>query len=175
MAVADTKRERIVGRVVNRLHQIRADIEINVYNTEIGRPETVFVWRTGKISPEELAAFPQQMALVVRDLDETKATDGDHTKVNTLSTQKVSRDLHMQIEIVCGGENAPATIRKIIADIETAIRKDIRWRDVDGKPLAIGTRPRIDRSIVEQESLKIGGVVYEFFIHYLTGAFNPYE
>lgn len=171
--IPQTKRERIVGRVVNRLHQIRMDLEPEVYNTSVGK--NVFEWRTGIFSPEELEAFEGEMALVVRDLDETKATDGDHTKVNTLSTQKVTRDLHMQIEIVVAGTDAPQKARKIIADIESAIRKDIRWRDAESKPLAIGTRPRIDRSIVEQESRKIGGVVYEFFIHYATQAFNSYE
>lgn len=171
--IPETKRERIFGRVVNRLHQIRADLEPEVYNTRVGL--NVFEWRTGKVSEEELETFDGEMALVVRDLDETKATDGDHTKVNTLSTQKVTRDLHMQIEIFTAGTDAPQKIRKIIADIESAIRKDIRWRDAENKPLAIGTRPRIDRSIVEQESRKIAGVVYEFFIHYATQAFNPYE
>lgn len=174
MALPQTKRERIVNRVINRLHQIRSDIEPDKYNFKFGQ-SNVFYWRTGIISQEELASFEGEMALVVRDLDETKATDGDHTKVNTVNTQKVARDLHMQIEIVCGGEDAPMTRNKIIADIETAIRQDIRWRDVDNKPLAIGTRPRIDRSVVEQESRKVGGVVYEFFVHYATQAFNPYE
>lgn len=173
MPLPETKRERIVARVINRLHNIRADAEPEKYNTEIGR--NVFYWRTGFISEEELQAFEGNMALVVRDLDETKATDGDHTKVNTVNTQKVLRDLHMQIEIVCSGEDAATTRNKIIADIETAIRQDIRWRDASQVALAIGTRPRIDRSIVEQESRKVGGVVYEFFINYATKAFNPYE
>lgn len=167
----DSKRDRIVKAVIARLEAIQTGAG---YQTNVG--EHVFYWRTGTMSEEELNGFSEHAALVVRDLDETKATDGDHTKITKLNTQKFSRDLHIQIEIVCGDEDAPTRLRKYIADIETAIGKDIRWRDVDtGQPLAIGTRPRIDRSVVEQESKKIGGVVYEFFIFYATDAFNPYQ
>jgi hypothetical protein len=175
MAVVLTKREKIVAQVVARLQSIAAS---NVtpppvgYQTNIG--QNVYYWRTGAISEEELSSFAETAALVVRDLDETKATDGDHTKVTKLSTEKHARDLHMQVEIVCGGSDAPSRVHKIIADIEMAIKNDVRWK-ADGKPLAIGTRPRIDRSIVEQESRKIGGVVYEFFILYVTDSFNPYQ
>lgn len=173
----ETKREKLFGRVVNRLHQIRADIEPDKYNTQVG--SFVFDWRTGTISEEELAAFTDKAALVVRDLDETKSVNGEHTAITVQplhgGKQKFIRELHMQIEIVCGGEASPTLVRKIIADVETAIRQDVRWHDASNKALALGTRPRIDRSVVEQESKKIAGVVYEFFIHYATDAFNSYQ
>jgi hypothetical protein len=175
MALPQTKREKIFGRVLNRLHQIRSDVEPDKYNTQVGKH--VFDWRTGYFSEEEMTSFEDGAALVLRDLDETKATNGDHNLLVTQhgGIQKFERVLHMQIEIVGVGESAPTLIRKIIADIETAIGQDTRWRDVNGKALALGTRPRIDRSVVEQESKKVGGVVYEYFIHYTTTAFNPYE
>lgn len=176
MALPQTKRERIFDRVLNRLHNIRSDNEPDKYNTQVGR--YVFPWRTGTVSEEELESFVDHAALVLRDVDETKATNGNHTlPVTNLNggTQKFERELHIQIEVFSGGEESPTLIRKVIADIETAIRQDIRWRDVSGKALALGTRPRIDRSIVEQESKKVGGVIYEFFIHYTTDAFNSYQ
>lgn len=176
MALPETKREKIFGRVLNRLHQIRSDDEPDKYNTQVGKH--VFDWRTGYFSEEEMASFEDQAALVLRDLDETKATNGNHTLIVTNQnggTQKFERELHMQVEVVSVGELSPTLIRKIIADIETAIKQDTRWRDVSGKALALGTRPRIDRSVVEQESKKVAGVVYEFFIHFTTDAFNSYQ
>jgi hypothetical protein len=177
MALPQTKRQKIFDRVLNRLHNIRSDNEPDKYNTQVGRH--VFPWRTGYFSEEELASFEDTAALVVRDVDETKAVNSDHTKPVTerakfVTDQKFERELHMQIEIVQSGETSPSTIRQIIADIETAIRQDIRWRDESGKALALGTRPRIDRSVVEQESKKVSGVIYEFFVHYATDAFNSY-
>src|ERR1051326_9216758 len=175
MALPETKREKIFGRVLNRLHQIRSDVEPDKYNTQVGRH--VFDWRTGYYSEDEISSFEDGAALALRDLDETKAVNGNHELMVAQhgGTQKFERVLHMQIEIVGTGESAPTLIRKIIADIETAIGEDTRWRDVSGKALALGTRPRIDRSVVEQESIKVGGVVYEFFIIYTTDAFNPYR
>lgn len=176
MALPETKRQKIFGRVLNRMHQIRSDDEPDKYNTQAGRH--VFGWRTGTISEEELASFTDQAALIVRDVDETKAANGDHTLLVTHlrgGNQKFVRELHIQIEIACGGEDADGLARKVIADVEIAVSQDVRWHDVNGKPLAIGTRPRIDRSVVEQESKKIGGVVIEFFIIYATGAFDPYQ
>lgn len=173
MALTQTKRERIIARVQHRLEGIRSDIEPDAYNTQVGR--NVFYFRTGMFSEEELEGMEGEAALVFRDIDETKATDGETKKVNRLSTEMFSRDLHMQIEIVQIGKDSPSTIHKIIADIESAIRKDIRWRETTGHALAIGTRPRLDRSVVEQESKKVSGVIYECFITYVTKAFNAYE
>lgn len=172
MAVpSETKREKLVRVQLARLRTIL--IASGDYNTDIGNQ--VFYFRTGTFSEEELAAFTGNCALVVRDIDETKAVYGDHTRLNKVSTEPFARDLHMQLEIVQVGTTSPTTVHKVIADIETAIRKDIRWKDVDGKALAIGTRPRIDRSVVEQESKKVAGVIYEYFVHYTTQAFNAYE
>lgn len=176
MALPQTKRQKIFDRVLNRMHQIRSDVEPDKYNTQAGRH--VFPWRQGTISEEELASFTDTAGLIVRDVDETKATNGDHTlPVTNLrgGEQKFIRELHIQIEVACGTESAADLARKVIADVEVAVSQDARWHDVNGRPLAIGTRPRIDRSVVEHESLKVGGVVIEFFIHYVTGAFNPYQ
>lgn len=167
---SESKREKIVRRLIARLQTI---LIAGDYNTNVG--QNVFYWRTGTFSEEELAGMSGNCALIVRDIDETKATDGEVTKVNRNSHEHFARDLHIQIEIVQLGTASPTTIHKIIADIEYAIRSDIRWKDTDGTALAIGTRPRIDRSVVEQESKKVSGVIYEFFIHYVTSAFNAYQ
>ena len=165
----ESKRTRIIGRVKARFEGIK---KAQGFKTDLGL--NVFVWRTGTFSEEELEGMPDG-ALVIRDIDEIKTVEGDQTKVNKLSTEKFMRELHIQCEIVTSGTDAAEKFRKAVADIETAIRKDVRWKDAEGKPLAIGTRPRIDRSVVEQQSRKVGGDIYEFFIHYVTGAFNAYE
>lgn len=171
MAIPKTKREKLMERIVLRFQGIRADLEPDVYNTSVGN--NVFYFRTGTISEEELEGMPDG-ALVVRDIDETKATDGEATKKVTSGHEAFGRDLHVQVELLQSGTAAPIQLHKLIADIETAIRKDVRWRDSDGNALAAGTRPRLDRSVVEQESKKIAGNIYEFFVYYVTKAFNSY-
>src|SRR5690349_5002809 len=107
MALPETNREQLFGRVLNRLHQIRSDVESDKYNTQVGR--YVFPWRTGTISEEELDTFEDKAALVLRDLDETKATNSDHEAIVVQpqhgGKQKFIRVLHMQVEIACGGED----------------------------------------------------------------------
>lgn len=167
-----SKRTKLMNRVQARFQGIRADLEPTVYNTNVGKH--VFYFRTGTISEEELEGFDGDVALIIRDIDEIKFTDGEPNKKVISMHEAFGRDLHVQVELIGSGTNAPLELHKLIADVETAIGKDVRWKDEVGSALAIGTRPRIDRSVVEQESKKIGGVIYEFFIYYKTGAFNPY-
>jgi phage-related protein len=163
------KRAKIVARVIVRFGQIQ---KANGYLTDAG--SNVDYWRTGTYSEEEMSD-KSDGAICVRDIDEAKTVEGDATKVNKLSTEKFMRHLHIQVELARGGTQSPSDIHNVIADIETAIRKDVRWKDEDGKFLAVGTRPRLDRSVVEQNTLKISGTIYEFFIQYITDAFNPYQ
>lgn len=169
--MADSKRQKIVARVLLRFKDIKTD---NDYETNVGN--NVDYWRTGPYSEEEMAEKPDG-ALGVRDIDEIKTVEGDQRRVvkHIGGTEKFERDLHIQVEIGKSGSQSPTDIHKIIADIETAIGKDVRWKDADGKALAVGTRPRLDRSIVDQQTLKTSGVIYEFFIRYITDAFNPYQ
>lgn len=164
-----SKRERIMDLVIARLKSI---LTTAGYQTNVGN--NVDYWRTGSFSEEEMADKPEG-ALGVRDLDEIKSVEGDNRKVaRGIGTEKFERDIHVQVEIAKTGEQSPTDVHKIIADIETAIGKDVRWHE-GAKALAIGTRPRIDRSLVDQQTLKTSGVVYEFFIRYVTDAFNPYR
>ncbi len=163
-----TKREILVELVLARLRTITTT---NGFRTNAGG--NVDYWRTGSYSEEEMAD-KTDAALILRDIDELKTVEGDPTKVNKVPTEKFLRHLHMQIEIALTGSQSPSEIHKVIADIEMAIRKDVRWH-TGGKAVAVGTRPRLDRSVVEQNSLKTSGIVYEFFITYITDAFNPYQ
>ena len=169
--MADSKRRKIVDRVIARLESILTD---NDYETDVGK--NVDYWRSGPYSEEEMAEKPEG-ALGVRDIDELKTIEGDQQKVakGLGGKEKFQRDLHIQIEIGLAGTSSPTEVHKIIADIETAIGKDVRWKDEDGKALAVGTRPRLDRSLVDQQTLKTTGVIYEFFIRYITDSFNPYQ
>lgn len=167
MAGQLTKRQRIVDAIEARLKLIKTT---NTYDTPAGPQNyqtnagnSVYVWRTGTFADEELA----EGALVLRDLDEAKhRPEKDHP----YQGNRFKRELHIQIELLGVGETAIDFVRQIIGDIEAAIRQDQRWNK-----LALGTRPRIDRAVVEQESRKVGGVLYEFFIDYVTEAFNSYE
>lgn len=169
MSLTKSKRERIMDLVIARLRTIKTE---NGYQTNIGN--NVDYWRTGSFSEEEMSDKTDG-ALGVRDLDEIKSVEGDNRKVaRGIGAEMFERDIHVQVEIAKTGSQSPTDVHKIIADIETAIGKDVRWHE-GAKSLAVGTRPRIDRSLVDQQTLKTAGVVYEFFIRYVTHAFNPYR
>ena len=158
--MADSKRQKIVNEMETRFKTIKIAAG---YQTDIGN--AVYIWYTGTILPSELTTTSSYAALIIRDLDEAKKYhDGDKYR------GKFVRELHMQLEVAAAGETAAVGIRKIVADIEKAISVDTRWNK-----LALGTRPRIDRAIVEQESVKIGGLLYEYFVDYHTEAFNAYQ
>jgi hypothetical protein len=155
-------RQEIVTRVENQLKRIRTGNTYTVYGvtrnylTDIGLK--VFQWRNVQFQPSELPA------LILRDLDEPAV-------LSSKNSSRVTRQLHVQIEIVTAGDNSPDDLRKYYADVEAAIgegRQSV-WADITEE-----TRPRITRSVVEQgdTSVRLAGGIYECFIDYPTFAFS---
>jgi hypothetical protein len=134
------------------------------YQTNLG--SSVHEWRSSPFMREELPA------LIWRDLDEPIE---EHTRFSS----RHQRSLHIQVEIVGEGATSPAQYRKMLADVEKAIKAGqledgTWWAGTGGEGLALRTRPRMSRLVVEQESLKIAGGFYECFIDYVTRDFDQY-
>lgn len=149
----ETIRQQIVNKNLTALETI---LTANGFETEIGL--NVSEWRTAPFSASELPA------VVFRDLDEPQTQSSPRSP-------RVERQLHCQIEVVTADDTPMAFIRKALADIEKAIgiAASSGW---DG--LAGNTRPRVSRAIVEQNSNKVGGSTFEYYIDYPTVAFNSY-
>lgn len=157
----DTIRQQIVDRFEAKLQTIATG---NGFQTNVG--SKVFEWRATPFMPQDLPA------LIWRDLDEPIEED-------TRFSSRHKRTLHMQVEIVGSGASSPADYRKMLADVERAIKSGqlddgTWWANPDGESLALRTRPRMSRLVVEQESLKIAGGFYECFIDYVTRDFDQY-
>jgi hypothetical protein len=154
-----TIREDIVTRVLGQLRRMLTSNTYTLYNetnnylTNLG--SNVSVWRATAFKPGE-------QGVILRDLDE----------LHTLSDkrgQRVLRSLHIQVEIVLSGENSVNDLLKAYADVEAAIGegRESVWADITSE-----TRPRLSRSVVEQESARIAGGIYECYIDYPTLAFR---
>lgn len=154
-------RQEIFNRVVAQLRRIRTGNTYTMYGeapkhyfTDIGLK--VFPWRAAPFQPNELPG------LIVRDLDEP-------VHLPAPRSQGIIRQLHIQVEIALKGDNAMDDLRLIYADVEAAIGegRESVWADITSD-----TRPRLSRAIVEQESAKIAGGIFECYIDYPTLAFR---
>lgn len=127
------------------------------YLTNVG--EQVHPWRTVEFQPDELPG------MIPRDLDEP-------IEPMKIGSERTTRQLHIQITIAVGGDDAADELRKIFGDLDIAcgLGRDARWGG-----LASETVPRISRSVLDQESFKVAGGIYELYIHYPTLAFNPFN
>lgn len=158
-----TIRQQIFDAVVAQLRTVKTTNQWTAYGmtgdylTNIG--DQVHPWRTSAFQPEELPG------VVPRDLDEPVEPMSE-------GSQRMKRQLHIQIVVAVGGEDAADQLRKIFGDLDIAVGlgRDSYWGN-----LASETVPRISRSVLDQESLKVAGGIYEFYIHYPTLAFNPFN
>jgi hypothetical protein len=158
-----TLRQQIFEAVVAQLKLIQTANEYQFYgvtgnyNSNLG--SSVYPWRSAPFAKQNLPA------LVVRDIDEL-------IKEPTPGAQRVERQLHMMINIVVDGDSASDDLRdKYFADVDIAIGlgRQSRWGNLTGN-----TRPRLTRSVLEQESDVLAGGIVEFYIDYPTYAFYPY-
>jgi hypothetical protein len=157
----DTIRQQIVDRFESKLQGISIAAG---YQTNVGA--NVHEWLAAPLMESNLPA------LIWRDLDEPIE---EHTRFSS----RHQRSLHMQVEIVGSGATSPREYRKLLADVEQAIKAGqledgTWWANASGESLALRTRPRMSRLVVEQESLKIAGGFYECFIDYVTLDFDQY-
>jgi hypothetical protein len=158
---AATIREDIVTRVKGQLDRIRTTNTYTLYGetknylTNLGSNCTI--WRSRPFEPGE-------QGLILRDLDEEMAL-----ATSTNMSGAVVRQLHIQVEIVLSGPNVHSDLWKVYADVEAAIgegRVSV-WGDITKE-----TRPRLSRSLVEQESARVAGGIFEVYIDYPTLAFR---
>ena len=156
--MSDTIRQQIVDAVDTQLKTIAV---ASGYQTNVG--SNVHEWRIIAFDPSTLPA------IIWRDLDEPNDRDTRYSERN-------KRSLHMQVEILA---TAPRDYRKIIADVERAVKLAQATDDEGARcwwnGLAYDTTPRISRLVVEQESRIIAGGFVEFFIHYITRDFDQYQ
>lgn len=154
-----TIRGEIVKRVEDQLKRIQT---ANTY-TLYGETKNYFTNLGTNVSRWRSRPFTEgEQGLVLRDLDEPKDLASNHAGA-------VTRNLHIQVEIVVSGQNAPDDLLKAFADVEAALGegRESVWGDITS-----GTRPKLDRSLVEQESQRLAGGIVEVYIDYPTLAFR---
>jgi hypothetical protein len=147
----DTKRQRIVDKVVERMREIRV---ANGYQTDVG--ERVEDWQT-QWNEDELDA------LSVCDLPE------ESTKGNK-DAKRTTHRLPVHVRIFISKHTRPAELRKMIGDVVQAVKKDLRW---DG--LALDTEPKQDGFVIPDDAFVVAGGAVEFVIEYMTDTFDPFK
>ncbi len=147
--MADSKRQQIVMAIDARFKTIKT---VNGYETNAGN--NVYEWRSSPMIESELPG------LIYRDTQETEALSIGY-QVHTLT---------IEIEGYVVGSAAPASLRKLIADVIKAIGTDPLWGG-----LAEDTRPVEETIQVEQEERRIAGARIKIEVDYRTGIFNPYS
>ena len=154
-----TQREAIFTKVVAALRTILTTNTYTLYgrtfNFETNIGNSVHPWRSAALDEAELPG------LIVRDIDELRELAS-----NNASAEK--RELHVLCSIAAAGDTSPETMRKIFGDLDGVfgVGRSTGW---DG--LSTETRPKLTRTIVDQESLKITGGIYEVYIDYAVPAF----
>lgn len=150
--MADSIRQRIVSAIITRLQ----DISIaNGYKTDIGT--NVEDWRVD---------WQQDELPAISVCDMVAENNFEHS-----ATQQTIRQLPIQIRIFTASSTPAADLRKMIADVEQAIRVDDRWK-VSGVGLVQHTRPLRDGFLIPEGQFEIIGGVVEIEVQYLTSKFN---
>jgi hypothetical protein len=159
-----TIRQQIFESVVAQLKLIQTDNQYQFYgvtgsyNSDLG--SRVYPWRSAPETDKTRYPF-----IVVRDIDEL-------VKEASPGAPRVERQLHMLINIVISGDGAAEDLRdKYYPDVDVAIGQG---RLTGWGGLAGNTRPRLTRSVFEQESEMLAGGIVEFYIDYPSYAFYPY-
>lgn len=158
-----TIRQQIFTKVVAQLQSVRTANTWSAYGlsgnylSEIGAQ--VHPWRTSAFQANELPG------VIPRDLDEP-------IEPMSQGSERMIRQLHVQVVVAVGGEDAADQLRKIFGDLDIAfgLGQADGWGGLSTK-----TVPRISRSVLDQESQKVAGGIYEVYIHYPTLAFNPFN
>jgi hypothetical protein len=151
----------LVDLVVEQLRTIKTSNSYTMYNqtgnykTNIG--DSVWIWRDVSFESDE----PD--SLIVRDLDEPLQLPSPYA-------ERVERQLHIGIELIGRNAKSEKLRNEYLPDVEIAIGVGARtrWNNI-GK-----TRPRKSISVTGQESVKIAGMIFEFYIDYPGYAFYPY-
>lgn len=162
--MSDTIRQQIFQAVIDQLKTINTATTYQFYgvsgNYTSNLGSRVYPWRS---APETQATkYP---FLVVRDIDELH-------KEPSPGAPRIERSLHVLINIATIGDSAADDLRNMYyPDVEIAIGlgRLTRWGGLSGN-----TRPRLNRTVSDQESDVFAGGVVEFYIDYPSYAFYPY-
>lgn len=148
----DAKRQRIVDSIIARMQLITV---AGGYKTNLGN--TVEDWRVD-YDESEL----ETGALSVCDLVENSTLAHDQP------TADLQRNvLPVQLRIFTKATERASELRKMIADVNQAIRVDTRWGG-----LALWTLPKQSGMVIKPDEFKLGGAAVEIEITYLTETFN---
>ena len=153
------RREEIFTKVVEGLRGIQTTNTYTLYGrtfnfeTDIG--DSVHPWRAAPFDEDELPG------LIVRDIDELR-------ELSSPNGTGEKRSLHVLCSIATDGDASPEMMRKIFGDIDGVFGTG---RSTGWDSLSTETRPKLTRTIVDQESLKITGGIYEVYIDYVVPAF----
>jgi len=153
--MADSKRQKIISAVINRMEGISVDDD---YETDLG--ERVRDWEVN-FQDEELPV------LSVCD------TVGDINFVNdNLDAPSQVHKLPVLLRVFCKSDTRAADLRKMMADLIRAVGVDPNWTDADDKKLAMWTRVTKAGIIVPAENFEIAGAAVELEIAYLVNRFE---
>jgi len=144
-------RNQLVAEVVARLQTIRTAAG---YLTEAGAH--VFLWRVNPLQQSELPG------IVLRDRRVETVLEG-----RTAHLHRVYFDAELQAA-------AGVDVRDVLADVQSAIGRDIRWKTGAGVLLALDTQPLDDELDAVQEERHVTGIRYRFQVIQRTKPFNPF-
>lgn len=151
----DSKRQKLITLVIERMQEI---LVANGYETDLG--ERVEDWRVNWDDSE----LP---ALSVCDT----VTEEEWFNNQPTATKQFNQ-LPVLLRIFTKSDTRAEDLRKMEADIKKAIKRDVFWKDGDGKELAIWTKPKGSGIIIPEESFEIGGAMVQIEIGYFTNIFE---
>ncbi|MCC7202446.1 MAG: hypothetical protein IT393_07295 [Nitrospirae bacterium] len=150
--MADSKRQQIVNAIDGKLKTILVS---NGYETSLGN--NVYEYWDVALEESELPG------VIWRDSSEI---------CTPLISDMQDRLLTVSLTLQAIGADAPKQLRKMIADIEKAIKTDLTWGG-----LAIDTDPvnMTEAFEIEHKEHLVGACRIEFTLKYRTGYLNPYQ
>ncbi len=150
--MADSRRQTIAAAIKTRIARLTTG---NGYETNIG--SKCFLWKTGAWEADELPGVD------IRDMK-------DDIEGKSAGLRKELHKLRVEAEVACkSGTTTAYQVRKMIADIYTAIGVDRTWGGIARTTDAVG-----DEMGVEQQNRTLGGAKVTFIVEYTTAYFDPY-
>lgn len=152
----DSKRQKIVAKAIEMMQNISI---ANDYRTDLGT--TVEDWRVNW-QEDDLPA------LSVCDTVAEETLVGDQP-----TAEKEIQRMNLQFRIFTAEDERAENLRKMIADVKKALKKNLRFSD-GTKNLALWTKPLRSGIVVPTDSFEIGGALVEVEIAFMTDSFDEY-
>jgi len=151
--MADSKRQRLVDALVTRLKLINGSggYDINLASRV-----------------EDSRTSWQQEELPAVSVFDNEDVSHPTSSANALN---IVHEMSVVIRGLCEQGTTAATARKLIKDIQRAIRQDDKWT-VSGTPLAMQTRQIRDHIVRNDDSYEIEGCEVEIAVQFITQKFN---